>query len=130
MTEVAPSPQPTRFRTIGVWGLRIFLAIAFGAAAVAKLSGVPLMVAEFETIGWGQPFRYSVGAIEAVGVALVLVPRTTFFGSIVLAGVCLGALVAQLGPLKGDLVHVFLLGALTVLTAWLTRPTSARSAKT
>ena len=50
-----------------VWGVRILLALAFGAAGAAKLAGVPQMVATFEAIGIGQWFQYVTGGIEVLG---------------------------------------------------------------
>jgi len=126
MTESSlSSPQASRVAVIGLWILRVLLALAFGAAAFAKLSSVPMMVAEFDKVGLGQWFRYFTGAAEVLGVMLVLWPRTTFSGALVLLAVCVGAFVAQIGPLHGDVVHVLVLGALAGLTAWMTRPQSA-----
>lgn len=125
MTDSSLSPpQPKRSVVIALWILRTLLALAFGAAAFAKLSNVPMMVAEFGKIGLGQWFRYFTGATELVGVALMLWPRTAFYGALVLLAVCVGAFVAQIGPLHGDVVHVIALGALTALAAWATRPRS------
>jgi uncharacterized membrane protein YphA (DoxX/SURF4 family) len=108
----------------GVWALKGLLALAFVGAAYLKLSGNPKMVAEFGEIGFGQGFRYLTGAIEVIGAALLLWPRSAFAGAIVLLGICAGALVAQLGPLHGDVVHVLVLGGLLALAAWLSRPTA------
>lgn len=103
------------------WVLRILLALAFGYAAYLKLSGQPRMVEEFGKIGLGQGFRYVTGVIEAASVALLLWPRTALLGALGLCGISAGALVAQMGPLKGDLVHVFVLGGLAALAAWILR---------
>jgi uncharacterized membrane protein YphA (DoxX/SURF4 family) len=103
------------------------LALVFVAAGAAKLSGHPMMVAEFGKIGLGQGFRYLTGATEVTGAALLLWPRSAFFGAIILLGVCTGAFVAQVGPLHGDLIHVFVLGFLAALAAWLSRPTWLRA---
>lgn len=111
---------------VGLWLLKGLLALAFLAAAWLKLSGNPKMVAEFGEIGFGQGFRYLTGAIEVIGVALLLWPRSAFLGAAVLLGICGGALIAQLGPLHGDIVHVLVLGGLLALTAWLSRPRSRR----
>ena len=54
-------------------GLRILLSIAFLGAGGAKLAGVDMMVMTFDQIGWGQGFRYLTGAIEVIGVALLVV---------------------------------------------------------
>ena len=41
--------------------IRVLLTAAFLAAGLAKLAGAAMMVATFETIGWGQWFRYLTG---------------------------------------------------------------------
>ena len=104
------------------WALRILAAALFGLAAAAKLGGHPMMVAEFDKIGLGQGFRYFTGAVEAAGALMVLWPRTVLPGALVLLGICAGALAAQLGPLKGDIIHVFVFAAPVAATAWLNRP--------
>jgi putative oxidoreductase len=106
-----------------VWVLKGLLALAFLAAAAAKLSGQPMMVAEFGKIGFGQGFRYLTGVTEVIGSVLLLWPRTAFFGALVLLGVCSGAFLAQIGPLHGDIIHVVVLASLLLLAAWLSRPT-------
>jgi putative oxidoreductase len=108
--------------------LKGLLALAFLAAAAAKLSSQPMMVAEFGKIGLGQGFRYVTGATEVTGSVLLLWPRSAFFGALILLGVCSGAFLAQIGPLHGDLIHVFVLGSLLLLAAWLTRPSWLRRA--
>jgi putative oxidoreductase len=117
-----------RWFTILTWVLKGFLGLAFLAAGAAKLSSHPMMVAEFGKVGLGQGFRYFTGATEVAGAALLLWPRSAFFGAIILLGVCTGAFVAQVGPLHGDLIHVFVLGFLAALAAWLSRPTRLRGA--
>ena len=125
MTENSSfKPLGSQLATITIWILRVPLALAFGAAAFFKLSGAPMMVAEFGKIGLGQWFRYFTGATELAGVALVLWPRTTFYGTLVLLAVCVGAFVAQIGPLHGDVVHVIVLGAILVFAGYTTRPRS------
>jgi len=104
-----------RAKRLAVWILRASLAAVFVTAAVMKLAGMPRMVEEFSVIGFGQWFRYFTGALEIVGAALLLVSRTRIWGGLVLLGICTGAFIAQIGPLHGDLVHVFILGGLVVL---------------
>jgi uncharacterized membrane protein YphA (DoxX/SURF4 family) len=116
-----------RWPTILTWVLKGFLALVFMAAAAAKLSSQPMMVAEFGKIGLGQGFRYVTGATELAGAVLLLWPRSALFGALILLGVCAGAFVAQVGPLHGDLIHVFVLGFLAALAAWLSRPARLRT---
>jgi putative oxidoreductase len=124
MTNASIAVPQSRLIKIGTWILRIVLALVFGAAGAAKLVGVAMLVAEFDKIGLGQWFRYLTGATEVIGAALVLMPGFTFYGAILLLCVCGGAFIAQIGPLNGDVVHVFVLGTLVALTMWLTRPPS------
>jgi uncharacterized membrane protein YphA (DoxX/SURF4 family) len=121
-TGTGTTATPRNWKAMALWAIKLVVALAFGAAAVMKLQGTPKMIAEFDTIGLGQGFRYLTAAIEGAGVALLLVPRTAFFGAVLLAGICAGALVAQLGPLHGDVIHVFVLGALVLLIGWASRP--------
>lgn len=125
MTNTSASTDPSSLRIIGTWVLRILLSIAFGAAGLAKLAGASMMVAEFRKIGLGEWFRDFAGVVEIAGVAFLLWPRTTIIGAVILFGVCVGALVAQLGPLHGDVVHVLVLGAALGLIVWLARPAKA-----
>ena len=111
-----------RWPAIGGWVLKGLLALAFLAAAAMKLTSQPHMVEEFGKLGLGQGFHYFTGALEVVAIALLLWPRASFFGALILLGVCGGAFIAQVGPLHGDLIHVFVLGGLAALAAWLARP--------
>jgi uncharacterized membrane protein YphA (DoxX/SURF4 family) len=104
------------------WVLKIALALAFGAAALMKLSSQPHMVEEFDKIGFGPSFLYITGAIELSSALLLLWPRTAFLGALGLVGISLGAFIAQVGPLHGDLIHVYVLGSLALIAAWVTTP--------
>lgn len=104
-----------------VWIPRVLLALLFVGAAFAKLSGQPMMVAEFQTIGLGQDFRILTGVIELVAVGLLLWPRTSLIGAGLMLCVLVGAFVAQVGPLHGDVIHVIVIAAIVLLTIWLTR---------
>jgi putative oxidoreductase len=111
-------PRPLNKFKFGPWLLKGLAAAAFLTASVAKLSGAPMMVHEFNVIGFGQGFRIVTGLIELSGVALLLIPQTTRIGASVLFAVCVGALGAQTLKLHGDLIHVFVLMALTGFLAW------------
>jgi putative oxidoreductase len=120
--ETAAAPSGNRLASIALWLVKGLLALAFIFAAYLKLSSNPKMVTEFGEIGLGQGFRYLTGAIEVVGAALLLWPRTSFLGAVALLGICGGALIAQIQILHSDLVHVFVLGGLLALVAWTSRP--------
>ncbi|MES2951380.1 MAG: DoxX family protein [Pseudomonadota bacterium] len=107
-----------------VWGIRILLALAFGAAGVAKLAGAPMMVANFEAIGFGQWFRYVTGVVELIGVVLILMPRTGFFGGLWLGGTMVGAVASHLFLTGGSSIPAMVLGALSATVAYSLRPTN------
>ncbi len=127
-SEISHRPARSEpFGRISLSVVKVLIAVAFLGAAGLKLSGNPKKVAEFGEIGLGQAFRYVTGGIEGIGAFLVLWPRTAFAGTLLLIGICGGALLVQLEVLHGDLRHVFALGGLVLLVAWLSRPDVLRS---
>jgi putative oxidoreductase len=69
---------------VQVWtarSLRILLALAFLAAGGAKLASVPAMVQIFDTLGFGQWFRYLTGVVEIVGAVALLIPSYAALGA-------------------------------------------------
>lgn len=120
---MALSPvSPTQRRI--VWGVRILLALAFGAAGLAKLAGVPQMVQVFDAIGFGQWFRYLTGAVEVVGTVLLLVPATGFFGGLLLTATMAGAAATHLVLIDGSSAPAVMLGLLSAFVTWRQRPVS------
>ncbi|CAN7678690.1 DoxX family protein [Variovorax sp. LjRoot130] len=118
--------SPTQRRI--VWGVRILLALAFGAAGLSKLAGVPQMVQVFDAIGFGQWFRYLTGAVEVVGAVLLLVPATGFFGGLLLAATMVGAAATHVVLIGGNPAPAVVLGALAAFVAWRLRPVSLLAA--
>ncbi|MFC5523827.1 DoxX family protein [Polaromonas jejuensis] len=119
-SSVSFSVSPVQRRI--VWGLRILLALAFGAAGASKLAGVPQMVQVFDAIGFGQWFRYLTGAVEVVGAVLLLVPATGFFGGLLLAVTMVGAVATHLVLIGGNPAPAAVLGLLSSFVAWRQRP--------
>ena len=113
--------MPTNALTIVTWVLRILVAAAFAVPIYMKLSSNAHMVEEFGTLGMGPYFIYVTGAIELVGVLLVLNPGTTPWGCLLLLCVMVGAFVSQLGPLHGDVIHVLVFAAVLAVLLYLTR---------
>jgi putative oxidoreductase len=111
-----------------VWGVRILLALAFAAAGVVKLVGVPMMVATFEAVGFGQWFRYVTGAIEVSGAIMLLVPSTAFFAGLLLGATMVGATISHLIAVPGSPVGAIVLGLLCALVVWHQRPAQWRQA--
>lgn len=114
----AKSSTGRRVLIAGLWMLTILEVLGMGLVGVAKFTGTT-WVTMFE--GWGYPswFTYVIGAGEAVGAALLLVPRLASYAALMLMVIMLGALYTvltkdnQLG-VAGPLVHM---GVLSVI-AW------------
>lgn len=105
-----------------VWGIRLLLALAFGAAGLSKLAGVPQMVQVFGAVGFGQWLRYLTGAVEVVGAVLLLVPATGFLGGLLLSATMVGAVATHLVLIGGNPAPALVLGLLSAFVAWRQRP--------
>ncbi len=101
--------------------LKIILALAILAGALAKLYGPPAIIEEFNVVGLGQWFRYFTAAIEIVGALLLVVPGKALPGAFILAVVCVGAFFAQLLALHGDVIHTLVMAAIFIAIAWIER---------
>ncbi|MET3178191.1 UNVERIFIED_ORG: putative membrane protein YphA (DoxX/SURF4 family) [Variovorax guangxiensis] len=112
--------SPTQRRI--VWGVRILLALAFGAAGAAKLAGAQQMVQVFDAIGFGQWFRYLTGLVEVGGALLLLVPATGFLGGLLLAATMVCAVATHLVLIGGNPAPAVVLALLSGFVAWRLRP--------
>lgn len=110
-----------------IWGIRVLLATAFGAAAIAKFLGAPMVVANFEQIGIGQWFRIFTGAVELLGVVLLLVPSGGFWAGLLLSATMACAVATHLFLIGGSAVPASILGALSAFVAWRLRPPFMRT---
>lgn len=98
-------------------GLRYLLALTYLMAAVGKLTSAEEAVALFSGLPVGAWFRYAVGMVELVGVALLLTSRVAA-AALLLGPLMAGAIIAHLGGVPGEpLVPAVLLGLLATL-AW------------
>jgi len=114
VTEISEAP---RWRRLGLWAVKALLAAAFAAAGGAKLAGIQPMVAVFDTIGFGQWFRYLTGTIEFAGAAALLLPAFAGFAALLLAATMTGATLAHLTVLPGSPLPAVILLALCLLVA-------------
>ncbi len=116
MTEAAH-----RKSLVAVWTLRVLLGLAFLTIGAAKLTGSLHTVQTFRAFGWGQWFRYASGSLDIIGALLVLMPRWTFYGALLLT--CTVGLAAVLSLTRlPDLLPALTLTLLAAILAWLTRP--------
>jgi len=109
------------------WIVRIVVAIILLQTLFFKFSGAPESVYIFSTLGaepWG---RIGSGVVELIASILLLVPRTSAFGALLVLGTACGAIFAHLTmlgislPAVGDngelfgLAMTILVGSLIVL---------------
>jgi putative oxidoreductase len=110
------------------WALlavKAVLTLAFGAAGIAKLMGVEMMVQTFDAVGVGQWFRYVTGAIELGSAVALWVPGKAAHAAGLLVCTMIGAFIAHLTVLSamglGAAVPAVVLGLLAALTLWANR---------
>ena len=130
MTSTSPtSTSPSRAQRRIVWGVRILLALAFGAAGAAKLAGAPQMVQVFEAIGFGQWFRYVTGVVEVGGAVLLLVPATGFLGGLLMAVTMVFGVATHLVLIGGNPAPAMVLALLSAFVTWRLRPVTRLAAR-
>ena len=113
--------------TIVLWILRVLIAALFVFAAFAKLSGQPMMVAEFGMLPVGQWFRYFTGLLEVVGAIALLTPAVSGLGALLLLIVDVGAFFAQVLFLHADWIHTIVIGAILAALVFLQRDSISRA---
>ncbi len=103
---------------VGLWILQIGAAGMFLMVGFFKLSGDPRMVGLFDAIGVGQWFRYVTGSLEVLGAILLLTPRLSGLGALLLVGVMLGAVATHLFLVGGSPLGAIILLIVTGVIAW------------
>ena len=107
-----------KITNVGLWILQIGAAGMFLMVGFLKLSGDPQMVGLFDAIGLGQWFRYVTGSLEVLGAILLLVPRLSGLGALLLVGVMLGAVPTHLFVVGGSPLPAIILLIVTGVVAW------------
>src|SRR5258705_7505389 len=103
---------------VGLWILQIGAAGMFLMVGFLKLSGDAQLVGLFDAIGLGQWFRYLTGTLEVGGAILLLIPRTSGLGALMLVGVMAGAVVTHLFIVGGSPLMAIILLVVTGVVAW------------
>ena len=103
---------------VGLWILQIGAAGMFLMVGFFKLSGDPRMVGLFDAIGFGQWFRYVTGSLEVLGAFLLLIPRLSGLGALLLVGAMLGAVATHLFVVGGSALGATILLIVTGVIAW------------
>src|SRR5882762_8596346 len=103
---------------VGLWILQIGAAGMFLMVGFLKLSGDPQLVGLFDAIGAGQWFRYVTGSLEVLGAVLLLIPRLSGLGALLLVGAMLGAVATHLFVVGGSSLPAIILLIVTGVIAW------------
>jgi putative oxidoreductase len=112
------SSSKGKILNVVLWVLQIAGAGMFLMVGFLKLSGNPQLVGLFEAIGLGQWFRYLTGTLEVVGAILLLIPRTSGLGALMLAGVMICAVVTHVFIVGGSPLGAIILLVVTGVVAW------------
>ncbi len=120
LTEGTRSSSGSTGKIINVvlWVLQIAAAGMFLMAGFSKLSGNEQMVGMFEAIGVGQWFRYLTGTLEVAGAILLLIPRTSGLGALMLAGMMICGVVTHVFIVGGSPLMGIVLLVVTGVIAW------------
>jgi uncharacterized membrane protein YphA (DoxX/SURF4 family) len=85
--------------TIGIWVLRLLAAIILLQTLYFKFSAAPESIYIFSKLGMEPWGRVSIGLLELIASILILVPATTFFGSLLAIALMAGAIFFHLTTL-------------------------------
>ena len=123
----------SRGREIAAWVIAITLCLVFLAAGLLKLAGVPAMKDAFVLFGLPLWFMYVTGALQAIAAILVVVPRYSWIGAVLIMCDTVGAFVAllthdQAGRIGLPLLFLVLAAAVFYLRGGLTNHSQAHAA--
>ncbi|MET9497537.1 DoxX family protein [Streptomyces sp. NPDC006552] len=101
----APAAVPARSRRarIALRTTAILLAAFFGlASALPKLFAASAAVEAFDSLGWGAPGMYAIGALELAWAIGLLVPVLSGLAPIGLSALMVGACATQIVAFDGQ----------------------------
>jgi uncharacterized membrane protein YphA (DoxX/SURF4 family) len=84
-------------KTISIYSAQILLGMIAIAAGYAKVTGMGLMVHQFQVLGLGQGFLLVAGCAEIAAGLCLLLPRGGIVGAVLLACVMVGTLGGTIG---------------------------------
>jgi len=103
---------------ITLWVLQIAAAGMFLMVGFLKLSGDARLIGLFQAIGLGQWFRYLTGSLEVAGAILLLIPRTSGLGALMLACIMICAVATHVFIVGGSPQPAVILLIVTGIIAW------------
>jgi putative oxidoreductase len=112
------SGSTAKIMNVVLWVLQIAAAGMFLMVGFLKLSGNDQMVGLFEAVGVGQWLRYLTGTLEVTGAILLLIPRTSGLGALMLVWVMAGAVITHVFIVGGSPLMAIILLVVTGVVAW------------
>jgi putative oxidoreductase len=110
-------------KRVGVWVLTGLLALMFLFAGGFKLSGAQTAIDNFAKWGYPDWFRIVTGLIEVTAGVLVLVPRTSFYGTLLIIPTMVGAVLTHVTHAETRNIPLpLLLFVLAAVLAYVRRP--------
>jgi uncharacterized membrane protein YphA (DoxX/SURF4 family) len=85
--------------TISIWVLRLLAAVILLQTLYFKFSAAPESIYIFSKLGMEPWGRVSIGILELIASILILIPATTFFGSLLAIALMAGAIFFHLTAL-------------------------------
>lgn len=96
MAQVLGTTKTRSKANVGMWTLQVLVAAVFIGSGLAKVFGETQTVESFNDIGFGDWFRYLIGALELLGAAALLIPRLCGLAGLAFVGLMVGAIVFSL----------------------------------
>ena len=96
------------------WLLTLVATVMFGMSAFSKVTGSEEMVKTFEFLKL-TPYMKCIGLGEVVGLGLLIYPRTSIYGAVLLSSFMSGAVALHMSLMAGASVMMpVVLGVLTL----------------
>lgn len=123
MTTLSKVNQPSRWVTYTLHTVALLVALAFLLTGGTKLMGVEMHVENFARWGYPDWFMYLTGLIEVSGAILIVLPKTRFYGALLLVATMVGAILThiQADEIAAMPVPIVLL-LLAASVAWMNKP--------
>lgn len=103
------------------WLLTAFVAIMLGMSGVSKIIGTEEMVGNFEYMNLSS-YLLLVGLLEVLGVALLVYPKTSLYGSILIGGIMSAAVCMHLSLGFPGTLTPLSIGIVGFISYWLRQP--------
>lgn len=124
MTTTTVTTQ-NRVWNVVLWIVQVITALGFLLAALGKFAGDPQITATFDAIGFGDWFRYLIGALEIAGAIALFVPRLVGLAGLAFVTLMVGASITQL-VIGESVVTPLILLVLSAVVAWGRWPSTRR----